>query len=92
MNFSDVIIILLLLACVWFWHKVSLKECPKLPEPQVQIVYRYKPELDLQFNENNFPSKIYDYVFTGRNVAQGGYQLASTTLKTDRLKETVKKV
>lgn len=76
MEISDFVIIVLLISCVSMWFTNFLGKCPPSPPPPPpQIIYRYKPELDLQFNENNFPSKIYDYVFTGPNVYQGGYHL-----------------
>lgn len=50
-------------------------ECPEPVVQPAKIMYVYKPELDLQFNENNFPSKIYPQLFTGPNVYQGGYHM-----------------
>jgi hypothetical protein len=76
MELSDFIIILLLMSCVSIWFANFAGKCPvPPPPPPPQIIYRYKPELDLQFDENNMPSKIYDYVFTGPNVYQGGYHM-----------------
>jgi hypothetical protein len=76
MDIADFIIIVLLMSSVFMWIANFMGKCPAPPPPPPpEIIYRYKPELDLQFNENNFPSKIYDYVFTGPNVYQGGYHM-----------------
>jgi hypothetical protein len=34
--------------------------------------------VDLQFSEQNFPSVVYDDIFTGNNVWQGGYNILNT--------------
>jgi hypothetical protein len=58
------------------WFANFYRECPTpLQTIPPQIIYRYKPELDLQFDESNMPSKIYNNIFTEPNVYQGGYQL-----------------
>lgn len=58
------------------WFATLIGKCPPLPPPlPPQIIYKYNPELDLQFDERNFPSNIYDDVFSGENVYQGGYNL-----------------
>lgn len=76
MELSDFIIIILLTSCVFIWFGNFVGKCPvPPPPPPPQIIYRYKPELDLQFDERNMPSKVYDYVFNGGNVYQGGYHL-----------------
>jgi hypothetical protein len=76
MELSDFIIIILLISCVSMWVANFFGKCPQLPTPPPpQIIYRYKPELDLQFDERNMPSKIYGYVFNSPNVYQGGYNL-----------------
>lgn len=76
MELSDFIIIILLMSCVSMWFANFFGKCPQpQPPPPPEIIYRYKPELDLQFDERNMPSKIYGYVFTGPNVYQGGYHL-----------------
>lgn len=76
MELSDFIIIILLISCVSMWFANFVGKCPPSPPPSPpKIVYRYRPELDLQFDPKNMPSKIYDYVFTGPNVYQGGYHL-----------------
>ena len=72
MELTDYIIIILLLSCSFLWGLNLLKKCPQ-PDNTRQIVYRYRPELDLQYDENNTPSKIYDFMFNGPIVYQGGY-------------------
>jgi hypothetical protein len=37
------------------------------------IVYKKFPELDLQFDERNLPSRVYKDLFIGENVWIGGY-------------------
>ena len=94
MELSDFIIIILLISCVSMWFANFLGKCPPPPpSPRPQIVYRYRPELDLQFDPKNMPSKIYDYVFTGPNVYQGGYHLdqGRTVLTADKAAEQKKK-
>lgn len=78
MQLTDFIIIFLLMSCVILWYIISKKECPLIKSMPAQVIYRYKPELDLQFDSRNFPTAIYDDVFNGTNVAQGGYQLLNT--------------
>jgi hypothetical protein len=39
--------------------------------------------VDLQFSQSNFPSVVYDDVFTGSNVFQGGYSLDTSSKSTD---------
>lgn len=76
MEISDFIIIVLLTSSVCIWFTNFWGKCPPPPPlPPPQIIYRYKPELDLQFNENNFPSKIYKGILSGPNVYQGGYNM-----------------
>lgn len=75
MELSDFIIIILLSSSVLIWFMNFYRACPPIIQPRPQIIYRYRPELDLQFDENNMPSKIYDYIFTGPNVYQGGYHM-----------------
>jgi hypothetical protein len=70
MEFLDILIIILLICCIFLWIVNLYKPCP-----DIKILYRYRPELDLQFSETNLPSKIYDYIFNEPNVFQGGYNL-----------------
>jgi len=76
MQFSEFIIIILLISCISIWIINLTTKCQtQNNKSQPQIIYRYQPELDLQFSKNNMPSKIYDYIFTGENVYQGGYHI-----------------
>jgi hypothetical protein len=84
MELSDFIIIILLISCIAIWFINLFSKCPTQPLLQPQIVYKYRPELDLQFDERNMPSKIYDYVFNGENVYQGGYQNLSVLSKSKK--------
>jgi len=90
MELSDFIIIILLMSSVAIWFFNFLGKCP-VPRPPLppQIVYRYRPELDLQFDPRNRPSKIYGYIFNGPNVYQGGYHLdqGKVTLTTNKVAE-----
>lgn len=78
MDLSNYIIIILLTSCVCIWIISFFNKCPSQSLLPPKIIYQYKPELDLQFDESNFPSKIYTNVFTGNNVSQGGYNLLNT--------------
>jgi hypothetical protein len=75
MEFSDFIIIILLIICLIMWVITYTTKCPPQTQLPPQIIYKYNPELDLQFDERNFPSKIYNDVFSGENVYMGGYKL-----------------
>jgi len=72
MRFSDIIIILLFIFCIISWILNYFRKCPSLSSKPM-VVYKYRPELDLQFNEENMPLKVYKQMFTGPNVYQGGY-------------------
>ena len=78
MRITEFIVILLFISCIIMWYISSTRKCitQKLLPPKV--VYRYRNELDLQFDPSNYPTNIYDNVFNGTNVAQGGYQLLNT--------------
>lgn len=60
------------------WFISANKKCKVLDVLPPKIVYRYRNELDLQFDSSNYPTAIYDNLFNGTNVAQGGYQLLNT--------------
>lgn len=70
MELSTIVIIILLLTAISLFILNFLKRCP--PRKPAIIVYKKFPELDLQFDENNFPSKVLDNVFTGNNIWLGG--------------------
>lgn len=82
MELSDIIIIMLLISCLLMWIITFITECPSVKSPPL-IIYKYNPELDLQFDERNFPSKIYNNLFGGENVYMGGYKLDQIN-KTDK--------
>lgn len=66
--------LLLLVSYVLMWYIISTLLSKKvLPQPQPQPPPQIN-ELDLQFDERNFPSKIFDNVFSS-NVYQGGYNM-----------------
>lgn len=76
---TDFIIILLLMLCLSTWFATLFAKCPSpSPLPPPQIIYKYRPELDLQFDTKNFPSKVYNDVFNGNNLSPGGYNLLNT--------------
>lgn len=75
MEFSDIVIIFLLLIAIIVWLININKKCPVVIQPEPQIIYRFKPDLDLQFDSTNFPSTIYTDMFSGPNTYMGGYQL-----------------
>lgn len=76
MELSELIIIILLISCIFIWIANLLgRYLLQSPPTPPQIIYRYRPELDLQFDERNLPSQVYGYLFNGDNVYQGGYHL-----------------
>jgi len=77
MEFSDIVIIFLLLIAIIVWLINLNKKCPMVIQPEPQIIYRFKPDLDLQFDSTNFPTAVYSDVFNGRNLSPGGYSLDS---------------
>ena len=80
MVFSDFVIIILLISCLLMWFTNLMGKCPPVQtQLPPQIIYKYRPELDLQFDPNNVPSKIYGDIFQGPNVYQGGYNLGTNS-------------
>lgn len=77
MEFSDVIIIVLLLIAIIIWVINANKRCPQIIQPEPQIIYRFKPDLDLQFDTTNFPTEVYSKMFSGPNTTIGGYDISS---------------
>lgn len=71
-SFSDIVIIILLLISIALWVINMIIKCQDSVQPKPQIIYRFRPDLDLQFDASNFPSKIYTNMFSGANVSQGG--------------------
>ena len=63
----------------------NLKTCPpsKLiaTKKLVGVTNESIPTIDLQFSETNFPSVVYDDIFTGNNVWLGGYNGTMNTGK-----------
>ncbi len=58
---------------------VKKPRCPPCPDPEpceMKNSLRIIPELDIQFSENNLPSKVYQDVFTNENIWYGGYSSA----------------
>jgi hypothetical protein len=77
MEFSDIVIIFLLLIAIIVWLINLNKKCPVVIQPEPRIIYRFKPELDLQFDSTNFPTAVYTDLFNGPNTYMGGYKLDS---------------
>lgn len=77
MELSTIVVIMLLITAILLFILNFLKSCP--PQKPAIIVYKSFPELDLQFDENNFPSKVLDHIFTGNNVWIGGYNGSMNT-------------
>jgi len=77
MELSDIVIIILLIIAIYVWYQNLNKKCPVTVTPPAQIIYRFKPDLDLQFDTTNFPTAVYDQMFSGANTYQGGYKLDS---------------
>jgi len=77
MQFADIVIIILLLIAIIVWIMNLIKTCPQETRSVPQIIYRFKPDLDLQFDTTNFPSTVYTQMFNGNNPTIGGYTLES---------------
>lgn len=77
MDFSDIVIIFLLLIAIIVWLININKKCPVVIQPEPRIIYRFKPDLDLQFDSTNFPTAVYSDLFSGPNTYMGGYKLDS---------------
>lgn len=59
-------------------YQLSITNCPAptlCAEPKYKYKYTTVPTVDSQFSQSNFPSVVYDEIFTGQNTYQGGYQL-----------------
>lgn len=77
MELSDIIIIILLMSSVTLWMINVNKKCP-IDKKSPIIIYKTRPELDLQFDSSNFPSIVYEKMFHYPNIWQGGYNLDSS--------------
>ena len=71
-----ILIILLSVAIVFLYISINT-QCSDIIQQDHQIVYRFKPDLDLQFDDSNFPTTIYSKMFSGPNTFQGGYDISS---------------
>lgn len=63
------VIIILLSICIFLLIINYFKTCSE------KIIYKLRPELDLQFDESNYPSKIYNNMFNDVNLNYGGYKI-----------------
>ena len=74
MEYSDIVIIILLSSVILIWiMSIYIKS------DQETVIYRYKSDLDLQFDPENFPSIVYEPMFNGNNVWLGGYNSGMNT-------------
>ena len=64
------VIIILLSICILLLIINYFKTCS-----EKTIIYKLRPELDLQFDESNYPSKIYNNMFNDVNLNYGGYKI-----------------
>lgn len=79
----NLIIITLLALAIIFSTFSFYTQCPKCKECGDSIKQEEAPPLlDLQFSPKNFPSTIYDNLFTQPNPYLGGYKLADTGRQT----------
>jgi hypothetical protein len=86
MELSDIIIIILLMSSFTLWMINVNKKCSIDKKPPI-IIYKTRPELDLQFDSSNFPSIVYEKMFNYPNIWQGGYNLdSSKTINKVKLK------
>ena len=80
----NLIIITLLALAIIFSTFSFYTQCPRCKEcgDSIKTQEQTPPLLDLQFSPKNFPSVIYDNLFTGSNPYLGGYKLADTGRQT----------
>ena len=73
----DVIVLLLLIVGIVLISVSWVKKDLQCPPPQ--IIYRYVPAniVDVQFSDENLPSKIYTDMFNNDNIGIGGYAISS---------------
>lgn len=65
------ILIFTILSCSSWIYSLFVFKCP-----EQKIVYKEPPiPLDIQFGTTNFPSNLYNNIFTGPNPWMGGYKL-----------------
>jgi hypothetical protein len=79
------LLILTLLALAIIFSTFSFyTQCPKCKDcgDSIKIQEKSSTLLDLQFSPKNFPSLIYDNLFTQPNPFLGGYRLADTGRQT----------
>lgn len=77
---TTILIVVLLIVIIVFMLLYISKSLEKerSKEQIVKSANKQTPlELDVQFSENNFPSKIYSNLFTGPNTFVGGYSIDS---------------
>lgn len=65
-----IIVSLVVVLVVYFTSESKVVE-PKFSSKDYPII----PIADIQFSEQNFPSVVYQDIFSGPNVWQGGYNL-----------------
>lgn len=76
-NFLIAILLMIILSFMLLYISKTIekttsdKQKIKLKDEQIPL------ELDAQFSETNFPSKIYSNLFTGPNTFIGGYSIDS---------------
>ena len=63
-------IIITILVCIFLYILIYQNQT---------IIYKQPTELNLQFSPDNFPSKIYNDVFTGQNVWLGGFNMNTSS-------------
>lgn len=78
MEFINIVILILLSISIFSWSLSFIRE--KKPECEPKIIYRDLPlPLDIQFGEDNYPSKLYKDIFTGGNIWIGGYKYTDSS-------------
>ncbi len=76
-----IVIIAVIIILVMYQRVPRCEECRVCPDPSLAKasfgleLVNGNVELDIQFSENNKPSKVLDNMFKGRNVYLGGYSL-----------------
>jgi hypothetical protein len=64
-----ILLLIILLICIGLTSEIEAKNETKTDSKRII------PTVDIQFSEQNFPSVVYEDIFSGPNIWQGGYNL-----------------
>jgi hypothetical protein len=68
--------VVIIVVVILYFYVTSEPKVQRIKEPKFNLKdYPIIPIADIQFSEQNFPSVVYQDIFSGPNVWQGGYNL-----------------